>query len=425
MISLLWKAINYFVFLHPLYMSFIWIAGGLLFYFRWERKKVALPAPEDCPLFSIIIPAHNEEGTIEDALADLAQINYPRYEAIVVNDGSTDRTGRILDELLKKYGAWLRVIHLRPNSGKAKAVNTGILVSKGQFILVMDADSFLDRNALSYMAYHFLNYPRVGAVTGNPRVANRTTLLGKIQVGEYSSIIGLIKRSQRLLGKILTVSGVIAAFRKSALCDCGLFDTDTVTEDIDVTWKLQEKFWDIRYEPRAICWVLVPETIKGLWRQRVRWSQGGIEVIKKHAGVWTDLRQRRLWPVYIEYIMSALWAHVVFLLIGIWLVMYGLHSFNPDLFAAPEPALPLIPRWSGAVLALLCLIQVVVSLFIDFKYESRASLKYYFWAIWYPFFYWFISALSVLVGVYNVFIRRTRGTVTWKSPDRGLHTLKS
>jgi biofilm PGA synthesis N-glycosyltransferase PgaC len=123
--------------------------------------------------------------------------------------------------------------------------------------------------------------------------------------------------------------------------------------------------------------------------------------------------------------MSALWAHVVFFLIGLWLVMYGLHSFDPDLFAVPTPALPLIPRWSGAVLALLCLIQVVVSLFIDFKYESRASLKYYFWAIWYPFFYWFISALSVLVGVYNVFIRRTRGVVTWKSPDRGLHTLKS
>jgi biofilm PGA synthesis N-glycosyltransferase PgaC len=425
MLSLLWKAINYFVFLHPLYMSFIWIAGGLLFYFRWERKKVALPAPDDCPLFSIIIPAHNEEGTIRDALADLAQINYPRYEAIVVNDGSTDGTGRILDELLEKYGAWLRVVHLRPNSGKAKAVNTGILVSNGEFILVMDADSFLDRDALSWMAYHFLTYPRVGAVTGNPRVANRTTLLGKIQVGEYSSIIGLIKRSQRLLGKILTVSGVIAAFRKSALCDCGLFDTDTVTEDIDVTWKLQEKFWDIRYEPRAVCWVLVPETIQGLWRQRVRWSQGGMEVIKKHAGVWTDPRQRRLWPVYIEYIMSALWAHVVFFLIGLWLVMYGLHALNPELFAAPTPALPLIPRWSGAVLALLCLIQVVVSLFIDFKYESRAALKYYFWAIWYPFFYWFISALSVLVGVYNVFIRRTRGVVTWKSPDRGLHTLKS
>lgn len=424
MMSLLWKAINYFVFLHPLYMSFIWIAGGLMFYVRWERRKVVLPGNDDCPLFSIIIPAHDEEGTIGAALSDLAQINYPRYEVIAVNDGSTDRTGQILDELLTHY-AWLRVVHLHPNSGKAKAVNTGILVSKGQFILVMDADSFLDRDALKWMAYHFLNYPRVGAVTGNPRVANRTTLLGRIQVGEYSSIIGLIKRAQRLLGKILTVSGVIAAFRRSALLDCGLFDTDTVTEDIDVTWKLQKKFWDIRYEPRALCWVLVPETIKGLWRQRVRWSQGGMEVIKKHSGVWSDRRQRRLWPVYVEYVMGALWAHVFFFLIAAWLVMYGLHYYSPELFAAPAPLIPVIPRWSGAILALLCLIQVIVSLFIDFHYESRSSVKYYFWAIWYPFFYWFISALSVIVGVYNVFIRRSRGVVTWKSPDRGLHTLRS
>jgi biofilm PGA synthesis N-glycosyltransferase PgaC len=240
-------------------MSFIWMVGGLLFYFRWERKKNPPLYPATSPLFSIIIPAHDEEENIVSTIANLEKLNYPHYEVIVVNDGSTDKTAVILAELVEKYSKWLRVAHLSPNSGKAKAVNVGILLSKGQYVMIMDADSFLDGEALNWIVPHFLNYPRVGAVTGNPRVINRTTLLGKIQVGEYSSIIGLIKRSQRLLGKILTVSGVIAAFRKSALCDCGLFDHDTVTEDIDITWKLQKRFWDIRYEPRALCWVLVPE----------------------------------------------------------------------------------------------------------------------------------------------------------------------
>lgn len=419
------KIINYFVFLHPLYMSIIWIIGGMLFYFRWERKRTPPLDPDSCPLFSIVIPAHDEEGTIEAAISNLEHLNYPHYEVIVVNDGSSDKTPDILDGLLQRYSQWLKVVHLHPNSGKAKAVNLGTLVSKGEFILVMDADSFLDSDALSWMAHHLINYPRVGAVTGNPRVINRTTLLGKIQVGEYSSIIGLIKRSQRLLGKILTVSGVIAAFRKSALCDCGLFDPDTVTEDIDITWKLQKKFWDIRYEPRALCWVLVPETLKGLWRQRIRWSQGGVEVIKKHGNIWSDPKQRRLWPVYIEYVVGVLWAHSLLFLILVWFIQFSLHAFfGSEFISAPGPLIPIIPQWTGAILALLCLLQVIVSLFIDFHYEKRSSLKYYFWVIWYPFFYWVLSALSVIVGVYNVFIRRSGVTVTWKSPDRGLHTIR-
>ena len=424
--DLFWKVINYFIFLHPLYMSFIWMVGGLLFYFRWERRKYPKQESTSLPFVSVIVPAHNEEVNINDTISHLDNLNYPHYEVIVVNDGSADKTPQILDDLVKKYDKWLKVIHLSPNSGKAKAVNVGILLSKGQFILVVDADSFLDKDALNCMIPHFLAYPRVGAVTGNPRVINRTTLLGKIQVGEYSSIIGLIKRSQRLLGKILTVSGVIAAFRKSALCDCGLFDPDTVTEDIDITWKLQKNFWDIRYEPRALCWIYVPETIKGFWRQRVRWAQGGIEVLKKHFSVWSNKKQRRLWPVYVEYLVGVLWAYTFAFLIVSWFVIYfARYFFGDGVFAAPAPFIPVIPRWTGSVLALVCLIQIMISLFIDFHYENRSLLRYYFWAIWYPFFYWMISAASVIVGVYNVFIRRSGGvSVTWESPDRGLQTLK-
>ena len=399
--------------------------GGLLFYFRWERKRSLYLEATSLPFFSVIVPAHNEEETINDTISHLENLNYPNYEVIVVNDGSTDNTSRILDDLVKKHDKWLKVVDLTPNSGKARAVNVGILLSKGQFILVMDADSFLDKDALKWMASHFLAYPRVGAVTGNPRVINRTTLLGKIQVGEYSSIIGLIKRSQRLLGKILTVSGVIAAFRKSALYDCGLFDPDTVTEDIDVTWKLQKKFWEVRYEPRALCWIYVPETIKGFWKQRIRWAQGGIEVLKKHFSVWFDRRQSRLWPVYVEYLVGVLWAHTFAVLIISWVVIFLLYYFFGDgVFAAPGTFIPVIPRWTGSVLALACLIQIIISMFIDYHYENRSLLKYYFWVIWYPLFYWLISAISVFFGFFNVFIKKGGVSVKWKSPDRGIHSLK-
>jgi poly-beta-1,6-N-acetyl-D-glucosamine synthase len=248
---LFFELIGYFVFLYPLYMCVVWMVGGIFFSLRREGKQE--PELEEYPFFSVIVPAHDEEGIIEQTVESLRQLDYPQYEIIVVNDGSSDRTAAILDAMVARKPAGLKVIHLSPNSGKAQALNTGIVFSKGSFLLTIDADCILDPKALRWMAWHLVKYPRVGAVTGNPRVWNRTSLLGKIQVGEYSSIIGMIKRTQRILGKVLTVSGVIAAYRKSALLDCGLFDADTVTEDIDITWKLQKKFWDVRYEPRALC----------------------------------------------------------------------------------------------------------------------------------------------------------------------------
>lgn len=417
----LWDILSTFVFLYPLFMSIVWTLGGLIFFLRWEKK--GSPQLLASPLVSIVIPAHNEEKVIEEVIANLQDLNYPHYEVIVVNDGSTDRTPQILNRLATIHAKWLRVVHLQPNSGKAQALNMGVLFSHGQFVLTMDADSFLEKDALNWMMWHFLQLPRVGAVTGNPRILNRTTLLSKIQIGEYSSIIGLIKRTQRLLGKVLTVSGVIAAFRKSALMDCGLFDTDTVTEDIDMTWKMQQRFWDVRYEPNAVCWVLVPETLRGLWRQRLRWAQGGIEVLKKHFRIWQDKRQRRLWPVYIEYFTGVVWAHVFIFLSLIWLASYLLNYFF-GIFSI-LPFAPFIPKWKGSLLALTCLWQFLVSLFIDLRYEGKAFLKYYFWVIWYAFLYWIICSLAVIFSMYNLTIKKKGVSVKWLSPDRGLHTIRS
>ncbi|MDD3580617.1 MAG: poly-beta-1,6-N-acetyl-D-glucosamine synthase [Desulfobacca sp.] len=428
--------IGYFVFFYPLYMSLTWMLGGVIFSLRRERGTC--PSLKYYPFFTIIIPAHNEAAVIQETVLSLENLNYPRYEVIVINDGSTDDTAGILNRLAAEQTDWLRVVHLEPNSGKSKALNIGILLSKGEFLLTIDADCLVDQDVLRWMAWHLVNFPRVGAVTGNPRVRNRTSLLGKIQVGEYSNIIGLIKRTQRILGKLLTVSGVLAAYRKSALLHSGLFDGDTVTEDIDITWKLQRHFWDIRYEPRALGWVLVPETLRGLWHQRVRWAQGGVEVLKKHRNIWLNYHCRRLWPVYTEYFTGILWAYCFTFLVILWMVFGIFDGFcNLYFFTTTCPTVvtvhnnittyynPVLPRWFGAILGLACLLEFLTSFLIDYRYEKKSFLSYYFWVIWYPAAYWIISALSAVKGVINVFWRRSRITIKWQSPDRGIHTLKS
>jgi biofilm PGA synthesis N-glycosyltransferase PgaC len=401
--------ISLFVFWYPLVMSTVWIIGGILFYQRRE-KKPGLPLTE-IPLVSILIPCYNEEATIENTLKQLDKLNYTNYEIIAINDGSKDRTSEMLEILSKKYEK-LRVIDLKTNAGKANALYLGLIASKGDFLLGLDADAYIDSNALSYMVPHFTtpHYgERVDAVTGNPRVRNRSSLLARIQLCEFSSIISLIKRTQRLLGKVMTVSGVVVLFRKRALLDCGLWDRDLITEDIGVTWKLQKHFWDIRYEPRAICWMLVPETIGGLWKQRVRWAQGGLEVIMRHWDIFLDWRYRRLMPVYLEQVFSIFWAIawlILFIIIIIQIAM-GKQSFFPIF-------------WQGQYLSLLCLVQFIVAMKIDSKYDENL-LRYYLWAIWYPTFYWYFNALVIIRAIPRALFRdRGKKFATWDSPDRGL-----
>ena len=107
------------------------------------------------------------------------------------------------------------------------------------------------RHALTWIVRRFQSDGGVGALTGNPRIRNRTSLLGRLQVGEFSSIVGLIKRAQTVYGRIFTVSGVICAFRKRALDDAGWWSPRTLTDDIDVTWRLQIAGWRVIFEPNA------------------------------------------------------------------------------------------------------------------------------------------------------------------------------
>jgi biofilm PGA synthesis N-glycosyltransferase PgaC len=404
-----------FIYLYPLLMSFVWMIGGIIFARRLERKDVEPPQLNEYPSFSILIPCHNEENTILNTVNHLLDINYPEYEIILIDDGSTDHSPDVFKALCRQH-AQVRAVYLRKNQGKASALNTGCMIAKNDLILTLDADAFVDPDALNWIAWHFVTGPRVGAVTGNPRVLNRTSLLAKIQTGEYSTIIGLIKRTQRILGKVLTVSGVIAAFRRQALLSVGLWDTDMVTEDIDITWKLEKHFWDIRYEPGAVCWILVPETLKGLWRQRFRWSQGGVEVLRKHANIWKDYRQRRLWPVYMEYVVSVLWAYSFWGFVSLW----GLKALFGHLFPFAVMA-PVPPAWTGSILALTCVTQFLVSLYLDRTYEQK-MFKYLFWVIWYPFMYWMISSLTLLFAAPKALLKKKGTRAIWKSPDRGLKT---
>jgi biofilm PGA synthesis N-glycosyltransferase PgaC len=413
-----WGIMLSFVFLYPVLMSCVWMIGGIAFYVRYERhphRIIDQPPPRDkYPMVAILVPCFDEEANVRETIEALMQLRYPAYEVVAVNDGSTDRTGAILDQLASVHPR-LRVIHHAANQGKAISLNTAALLTTTEFVVGIDGDARMDPWCLHWLVRHF-DVPQVGAVTGNPRIRTRSTVLGRIQVGEFSSIVGLIKRAQRSINMIFTVSGVIAAFRRSALYEAGFWTPDRLTEDVDITWKMQLAGWDVRFEPRALCWILMPETLRGLWGQRLRWATGGAQVIGDY---WLEIWNRpRLWPVFFEYFLSIVWAFCMCVLVIYRIV--DLAAYNTDLQSVPV----LMLGWAGIIIGTTCLLQSLLSLWLDRSYDEGLP-RMFFWMIWYPLIYWGLSAATAVVALPRALLRKQGVRATWISPDRGLRSHDS
>ncbi|HQY28484.1 MAG TPA: poly-beta-1,6-N-acetyl-D-glucosamine synthase [Burkholderiaceae bacterium] len=407
-------ALMAFVFYYPLFMAYLWMAGALFYWFHYERrlgKPSDPPELDEYPTVAVIVPCHNEEAHAAETIEWLMASKYPNLEVVAVDDGSTDGTPALLDRLATQFPS-LRVIHLVRNQGKAAALNTAATLTRADFLVCIDGDALLDRWAVHWLMWHFRS-PRVGAVTGNPRVRTRSTLLGRLQVGEFSSTVGLIKRAQRTYGRVFTVSGVVSAFRRSALHEVGYWSTDMLTEDVDVSWKLQTRHWDVRFEPNALCWILMPETFRGLWKQRLRWATGGMQVLARNWQPLHAWKVRRMWPVFTEYIVSALWGYAMMGVILLWL--FGTVLGLPVPIQVPT----LLPKWTGVVIGTTCLLQVAVGMTLDSRVE-KGLFRNYFWMIWYPLAFWLINVFTTVVSVPRALFRSTGKRARWKSPDRGL-----
>ncbi len=411
----LWHTLLGFAFYYPLFMSYLWMIGAVLFYWRIERHD---PPPEHpnhlhpSPAVSVLIPCFNEEDNAEETLRYALELDYPDFEVIAINDGSKDRTAEVLDRLAQQHPQ-LRVVHLARNQGKAMALQAGSLLARNEILLCIDGDALLDAQAAHWMVRHFVSNPEVAAVTGNPRIRNRSTLLGRVQVGEFSSIVGMIKRAQRSFGRLFTVSGVITAFRKSAIHQVGYWSDDVLTEDIDITWKLQRAGWDVRFETNALVWILMPETLKGLWNQRLRWATGGAQVLIRNAHALRMPSQNHLWPLLLELLFSLLWSYGMLLITCVWLL-----SLLHPAVTGPVSS-PLIPEEGGVLLAATCLAQFALAKAMDSRYDQGLGKNYY-WMIWYPFIFWLINILATIRAFPRAWRWNSGQRARWISPDRGV-----
>ncbi|WP_240610513.1 poly-beta-1,6-N-acetyl-D-glucosamine synthase, partial [Mammaliicoccus stepanovicii] len=316
----------YFLIIYPIMMSIFWIIGTLIYYILIERKlKFQQINYHPTEGISFIIACYNEAETIADTIRNLNGLSFPIKEIIAVNDGSSDNTKEELMRLQDEFD--FKFINLDVNRGKANALNIAAQTAQYPYLMCVDADTIIDDKAPYYMIESLLQDPQLGAVTGNPRIRNKSTLLGKIQTIEYASLIGSIKRAQTINGYINTISGVFTLFNKKALEANNYWDTDMITEDIAVSWKFHLSGYKIKYEPRALCWMLVPETFKGLWQQRIRWSQGGHEVILRDLNKMFKVRNVSLWFLFVEQVLSIIWVYCIIILLAYTLLNLNILDF--------------------------------------------------------------------------------------------------
>jgi cellulose synthase/poly-beta-1,6-N-acetylglucosamine synthase-like glycosyltransferase/peptidoglycan/xylan/chitin deacetylase (PgdA/CDA1 family)/spore germination protein YaaH len=304
------------------------IVGMLALIEKFLPQDIA--RPDFCPRVSVLIPAHNEEiaivGTVQSALNSRLPGDWPRIEVIVVNDGSTDSTG---EQLFQHFAHDARVhIIEQPNMGKPAALNRASAVAGGEVLITIDADTYVEPDAIEKLARHFGD-ATVGAVAGNVKVGNRDRWLTRWQALEYVTSQNMEKRAFDLLNCIAVVPGALGAWRTEAVQAAGGISADTVAEDTDLTIAIRRRGWRILYDDKAIAHTQAPETARELVRQRLRWTFGTMQAVWKHRdtlGRWRygTLGWIALPNVFLFQILLPLFSPVIDLLFLVTLLLWGL-----------------------------------------------------------------------------------------------------
>jgi cellulose synthase/poly-beta-1,6-N-acetylglucosamine synthase-like glycosyltransferase len=258
------------------------------------------PASRYAPPVAVVVPAYNEAVGIARAVRSLAESDYPSFEVVVVDDGSTDGTAEIVEALGLDR---VRVVR-KENGGKASALNAGIEATQAPVIVMVDGDTVFEPEALGRLLQP-LGDSSVGAVSGNTKVGNRRGLIGRWQHIEYVTGFNLDRRMYEVLQCTPTVPGAIGAFRRDALEEVGGVSGATLAEDTDLTLAIGRTGRRIVYAEDARAWTEAPSTLGDLWRQRYRWSYGTMQAVWKHkrALLTRDPRQRRIGRLTLPYMI--------------------------------------------------------------------------------------------------------------------------
>jgi biofilm PGA synthesis N-glycosyltransferase PgaC len=304
---------------------------GLLFDRRPQRRMLV-----EYPGVSILVAAYNEESSIADTIRSIGDQCYPgEFEVMVIDDGSKDSTAAIVEANPRP---WLRLLRQPRNMGKSAALNRGLAEAKYDYVISLDADSYLYKDALRRLVERYFSDPAsTRAVAGTMLVRNsRKNWITRTQEWDYFHGISAIKRVQSLFQGTMVAQGAFSIYDRAALLEIGGWQ-DCVGEDIVLTWALLSRGWRVGHAEDACCFTNVPDNLKQFIRQRQRWSRGMMEAFRQHPRVLVAPRMSTLfvwWNVFFPWLDLA---YTLFFIPGMVLALFGIYWIAGPLTLALLP----------------------------------------------------------------------------------------
>ncbi len=259
----------------------VWFVLPLAWLHAAESHDDSSALPDPAPPVAVLVPAYNEEQYIGRCVESLAKTTYPgEVEIVVIDDGSTDGT---YEEALAIDSDRMRILQ-KENGGKFSALNYGLEHTTAELILTVDADSLVAEDAIGKMVAKLVESPDVGAVAGTVRLLTRESFLEKLQSLEYVFGINSFRRAFDIWGAVNVVPGCLGGFRRTALEEAGGYAGDTLTEDFEITVQILRHGWQVRAS-NATVYTEAPDTLRSLYKQRLRWRRGTVQTLLKHRDV--------------------------------------------------------------------------------------------------------------------------------------------
>lgn len=286
-----------------LFFSFIFLTKYFIYMFLspWydtamaiQKLKYRKQIVSYQPRVSVIIPAWNEEVGLLNTVESLLNNSYPNLEIVVVNDGSTDNSDQLMQDFMATHDESENtrkiVYHYKENGGKGSALNRGIQLSSGEIIMTVDADGVVSQDAVKKFVAYFTD-PKVMGAVGNVKVANTDSVIGVTQYLEFIFSF-YFKKADALMGSIYIIGGAAGAFRRKVFDILGPYSEGNITEDIEITVRMQRAGMRIIYAPDAIVYTEGASDIKSLMKQRLRWKRGRIDTFIEHKNLFFSTKKK-------------------------------------------------------------------------------------------------------------------------------------
>lgn len=369
---------------------------ALVFALRRRRPPVFESNP---PLVSVIVPAYNEDKVIGACVASILASDYSQREIILVDDGSTDGTLEVMRGFEREPAV---LVIAKENAGKASALNAGLERAAGEIIFFVDADGVFAPDTITEMLKGF-ETDRVGAVCGNDSPVNLDRLQTRLASLQTHVGTGFVRRALAVIQCLPIVSGNIGAFRRSVLRQTGPFVEGFIGEDLELTWRVHKAGYRVAFQPTATVYAEVPSTLRGLWRQRVRWSRGLLQTARLHRDMFFNPRYGAFGFFLPVNFAAMVIIPLIQLASAILLPMMALMGRSPIALTVASLA-----GWSGLGLALLATLFAIA---LDRAWRDLRHL--YVVPLWVPY-----SLLMDVVALWAIILEARGAETRWDKLER-------